>query len=75
MDTTVQPEPGKGNPFAYFTQEMVEEALDEDVQRMVRQYDPEKEIVVTLLKAQERVSSYRVQVMPPQTGGYQSTHR
>ena len=65
VDTTVQPVEGKGNPFAYFPQEMVAEETDADVQRMVKQYDPEREMVVVLLKSEEKVSSYRVRPTIP----------
>ena len=67
VDTTMQPDPDKGNPMYYF-------ALDEvlllpfvtaDEIRMVTQYDPTWEFVAMLLKQEgqeERVSSYRVGV-------------
>src|SRR3990172_9820904 len=65
VDTTVQPEEGKGNPFGYVPQELIEEGDDADLKRMVREYVPDRELIVTLLKAQERISSYRVQVKEP----------
>jgi len=65
VDTTVRPT-GQGHPFGYFPQEMVEQTDDEDVQRMVREYDPAQEIVVVLLKSQDRVSTYRVRLLRPQ---------
>ena len=68
VDTTVQPVEGKGNPFAHFPQEKVEKGTDADVQRMVKQYDPEREMVVMLLKPEERVSTYRVQMRLPREG-------
>ena len=68
VDTTVQPEPEWGNPFVYLSQGEVEEAFDEDAQRMVQQYEPEQEIVIVLLKPEERVSTYRVQMGPPREG-------
>jgi hypothetical protein len=49
-----------GHPFTYFTQEMIDQDLDEDTQRMVEEYDPEKELVIVLLKPEEKVSTYRV---------------
>jgi len=59
-DTTLQPVPGKGHPFAYFPQEVVETGDDEDLKRMVSQYDPEHELVISLLKPEDRTSNYRV---------------
>ena len=52
----------KGNPFVYFPQEMIEQTGDEDAQRMVSEYDPTREFVAVLLKPEDRVSSYRLQV-------------
>lgn len=66
VDTTLQPIPGKGHPFAYFPQEVVETGDDGDLKRMVRQYDPEHELVVSLLKTEDRTSNYPVQVRPHQ---------
>jgi len=60
IDTTLEPVPGAGNPFAYFSQEQVEERGNEDIQRMVAEYDPTQEFVVVLLKSGDRVSTYRV---------------
>jgi len=65
VDTTVCP-PGQGHPFAYEPQAYIDEHGDEDVQRMVREYDPEREFVLVMLKPYERVSIYRVQ---PREGG------
>lgn len=39
VDTTQRPT-GEGHPFGYFPQAMVEQTGDEDMQRMVREYDP-----------------------------------
>ena len=47
---------------------MVAEETDADVQRMVKQYDPEREMVVVLLKVKDRVSTYRVQMRLPREG-------
>ena len=60
VDTTLEPVPGAGNPFAYFSQEQVEERGNEDTQRMVAKYDPTQEFVVVLLKSGDCVSTYRV---------------
>ena len=55
------------HPFTYATQELIEEGDDVNLQRLVREYEPEREMVVTLLKHQDRVSSYRVQVRGPKS--------
>jgi hypothetical protein len=61
VDTTQQPLEGLGHPFGYFPQAFVEERDEEDVKRMVREYDPDREFVVVLIKPGERLSTYRVQ--------------
>jgi hypothetical protein len=61
VDTTQQALEGRGNPMAYLPQAAVERLGDDDLRRMVRQYDPTCEFVVELLK-QERASKYRIQV-------------
>ena len=48
-DVTSQPVPGAGHPFAYFNQETIEGQDDEDVTRIVAEYDPAEEFVVVLL--------------------------
>ena len=60
IDTTSRPT-GEGNPFGYFLQEQLLQYDDEDINRMVRECDPETEFVVVLLKSNDRTSSYRVQ--------------
>jgi len=65
VDTTVQPTSGAGNPFAYVSQEQVEEHGDEDTRRMVSGYDPTNELVLVLLKSGDRISIYWVGVLPP----------
>jgi len=62
IDTTIQPIPGVGNPFAYFPQELVEQHIGDDTQRMVAEYDPEWELVLVLIKSDNRTSTYRVGV-------------
>jgi len=64
VDTTSQPLPGGGHPFAYLPQAELAPLHDADVERMVRSYDPAQEMVVVLLKAQLRMSTYRVQPVP-----------
>jgi hypothetical protein len=61
IDTTKRPT-GKGNPFAYFPQKTVEELDDKDVIRMVKKYDPYTEMVIVLIKSQERTSAYQIQL-------------
>ena len=68
VDTTVKVGERGVHPFGYLPQEMVEEGEDEEVERMLREYNPERELVVTLLKPEGRVSSYRVQVRSPKPG-------
>ena len=65
VDTTLEPIPGKGNPYMYFSQEQVEEHGNEDTRRMVAEYDPTHELVVVLLKSADRTSTYRVRYLPP----------
>lgn len=62
---------GVGNLMAYLEQAIVEELADEDTQRLVRDYDPETQFVTTLLKAQDRLSSYRVGFAVPEALGEQ----
>lgn len=66
VDTTTQPDPQSGHPFGYFPQEQVETYDDEDVTRIASEYDPEAEFVVVLLKPEDRTSTYRVCVRPPE---------
>jgi hypothetical protein len=63
VDTTSLPVEGAGHPFGYYLQGTIEEADDEDIKRMVREYQPEQEFVIVLLKPAERTSSYRVQAV------------
>ena len=48
---------GVGHPFAYFSQEAIEGQDDEDVTRIVAEYDPAQELVIVLL---DRISTYKV---------------
>ena len=65
VDTTLEPIPGKGNPFAHFSQEQVEEHGNQDTSRLVAEYDPAQELVVVLLKFGDRTSTYRVRNLWP----------
>lgn len=60
VDTTVQPVPGAGHPFSYFPQAQINEHDDEDIKRLVREYNPPSELVIVMLKPEGRTSSYRV---------------
>jgi hypothetical protein len=60
VDTTAQPLPDAGHPFAYFSREQIEEDNDEDIKRMVAGYNPDKEFVLVLLKSEDRTSTYRI---------------
>lgn len=62
VDITSRPT-GAGHPFGYIPQAVVEEHGDEDTQRIVREYDPTREMVTVLLKPYDRVSTYRVGVV------------
>ncbi len=66
VDTTAQPT-GAGHPFAYVDQESIEYWQDEDLQRMVGEYDPSWEFVSSLIKTDNRVSNYRVGVLVAKT--------
>jgi hypothetical protein len=62
VDTTQRPT-GEGHPFAYFPQETVTRAGKADTIRMVEEYNPPTEMVTVLLKAEDRISSYRIAVV------------
>ena len=61
VDTTSRPT-GQGHPFGYFPQESAAQFGIADIDRMVREYDPESELVTVLLKPAGRTSTYRVWV-------------
>ena len=65
VDTTLEPIPGAGNPFGYFSQEQLEDQADEDTKRMAAEYDPTHEFVLLLLKSDNRTSTYRVGTVSP----------
>lgn len=50
----------EGKPFGYFQQDILEGGEDEDIKRMVKEYDPSEEFVAVLLKTENRTSTYRV---------------
>jgi len=51
--------PQGGHPAAYLTEEQIARYEDEDINRLVTGYTPEEELVVILLKEQQRTSAYR----------------
>jgi hypothetical protein len=63
VDTTQRPIRGRGHPYAYLPQHVVALLEDDDLQRMVEQYDPQREFVIMVLK-KDRNSDYRIQVPP-----------
>jgi hypothetical protein len=65
VDTTARPT-GAGHPFGYLDQVALEQGWDEDIRQMVNEYDPSWEMVTSLLKSQERVSTYRVKIISQQ---------
>jgi hypothetical protein len=50
---------GTGHQFGYVIQEQIRQFGGKDEIRMVAAYDPSWELVIVLLKPQNRVSSYR----------------
>ena len=60
VDTTSQPAPEDGYPFGYLSQEQLEQDGDEDTKRMLSEYDPSRELVLLLLKPENRTSTYRI---------------
>ena len=61
VDTTLRPA-GAGHPGGYVSQEMIKQISDDNSQGMVKEYVPSSEFVAVLLKSEDRVSSYRLQV-------------
>jgi hypothetical protein len=61
--TTVQI--GPGHPIFYQTQTEVEQVGDEDCLRLIQAYEPERELVITLFKTENKMSSYRIGVLGP----------
>ena len=61
VDITQQPIAGLGHPFGYFTQAEIEKKNDADAKRMVREYDPDWEFTLMMLKPKDQMSIYRVQ--------------
>jgi len=63
VDTTVQPDPNAGHPMYYIDSAHIEETDDEDTKRLVAKYDPAREFVVMLIKAEGHTSTYRIQLI------------
>ena len=63
VDTTSRPT-GGGHPFGYFPQSFIDDYEYDDIKRMVREYDPDNELVVVMLKPGDHISTYRVQPYP-----------
>jgi hypothetical protein len=56
---------GDGHPCDYFTEEAIQRYEDDDINRLVTQYVPHDELVIVLLKAENRTSSYRLRSRLP----------
>jgi hypothetical protein len=59
VDVTGRPM-GTGNLFSYFSQAEVARFQNEQIDRFVQEYLPAEELVIALLKPEQRVSSYRI---------------
>lgn len=59
VDTTMQ-KPEQGHPSGYVPQELLAELHDNDIDRLVREYEPENEFVMLLWKTGDKTSAYRV---------------
>ena len=64
VDTTSQ-STGKGHPYGYFSKEDIAGFDDEDTNRMLQNYDPDREFVILLIKSGDRTSTYRIQPTRP----------
>ncbi|MCC6458007.1 MAG: hypothetical protein IT328_23835 [Caldilineaceae bacterium] len=60
-DMVIEPQNGI-RPIVYCPQELIVALGDHDAIRMVAQYEPEWQFVAMLLKAEKRVSTYRIGV-------------
>lgn len=65
IDTTSVPLEGAGHPIMYCPASLINETGSEDERRMVAQYDPNKELLVILIKQGYTVSTYRLQEVNP----------
>ncbi|MCG3209261.1 MAG: hypothetical protein FOGNACKC_02882 [Anaerolineae bacterium] len=62
VDMITRPD-GQEYPFGYLDQAAIELGGDEEIQRLVSEYEPREEFVTTLLKTEQRTSSYRLKMM------------
>ena len=53
------------HPAAYLTEEQIAGYEDEAINRLITGYTPEEELVVILVKEQQRTSAYRVRASLP----------
>ena len=60
VDTTTQPGSDAGHPFGYLSQAELEQDGDQDIKRMLSEYTPSRELVLLLLKPENRTSTYRI---------------
>ena len=66
VDTTsvIDHPDGQGHPVGYFGQALIHAELqDEHTLQLLREYQPQHEFVATLLKTEDRVSSYRLRLV------------
>ena len=59
--------PDGGHPTAFLTEEHIARYDDEAINRLLTEYTPEQELVVILLKEQQRTSAYRLRANLPNT--------
>ena len=59
IDVTMPPV-DDGHPFSYWPQSDLEKKNDDEVNRLVREYAPQEELVVILLKPKKTIHAYRV---------------
>ena len=52
----------EGPLFTYFSKEQMEHIADADINEMVDDYDPDKELVVLLLLPQSQTQAYRINI-------------
>jgi len=51
-----------GHPYGYLPQTIVEEFGKEEITQKVREYDPQSEAIIMLLKSDYRENTYRVDI-------------
>jgi hypothetical protein len=60
VDMTTQPAADAGHPFGYLSQAELEQDGDQDIKRMLLEYNPSRELVLLILKPENRTSTYRI---------------